>query len=159
MRELVFSMRPKHKILVSSNKTVSVYLQLLSTRFFHADIVTVETGEEEEETRFEARAKLFVNTGKEWKERGVGLFKVNVMDGDADVDTGKPKLRARFIMRADGTHRVSINSPITPEVQIQDKDGAEPKQNTVFFMGAIDGKMRLCLLRVSIPSSLSGSDG
>ena len=79
----------------------------------------------------------------------MGLFKVNVSYPLSGVDSEDAKPSARFIMRADGTHRVSINSPITKEVQIQDKDGKEPKQNTVFFMGAIDGKMRLCLLRVS----------
>ncbi len=38
----------------------------------------VETGEEEEETIFTCRAKLFHFEDKQWKERGVGIFKVNV---------------------------------------------------------------------------------
>ncbi|OAX85461.1 hypothetical protein ACJ72_00140 [Emergomyces africanus] len=39
-----------------------------------------ETGEEGEITVFSCRGKLYHFDGKEWKERGVGVFKVNVRD-------------------------------------------------------------------------------
>lgn len=39
------------------------------------------TGEEDEDTVFQARSKLFVNE-KGWKERGVGLLKLNVQRSD-----------------------------------------------------------------------------
>lgn len=41
----------------------------------------VTTGEEDEDTVFQARSKLFVNE-KGWKERGVGLLKLNVRRSD-----------------------------------------------------------------------------
>ncbi|KKZ66284.1 hypothetical protein EMCG_07994 [[Emmonsia] crescens] len=39
-----------------------------------------ETGEEGEDTVFSCRGKLYHFDGKEWKERGVGVFKVNIRD-------------------------------------------------------------------------------
>lgn len=44
-------------------------------------IYIVTTGEEDEDTVFQARSKLFVNE-KGWKERGVGLLKLNVQRSD-----------------------------------------------------------------------------
>lgn len=46
----------------------------------------VKTGEEDETTIFEIRARLFEFGEKEWKERGVGVFKINTMD------TGKTRI-------------------------------------------------------------------
>ena len=42
------------------------------------DIVEVKTGEEDEEPQFVSRAKVFLfsDKDKEWKERGVGDFKI-----------------------------------------------------------------------------------
>ena len=43
-----------------------------------ANLILVETGEEEEDTLFSCRAKLFQNVDKEWKERGLGTVKLNI---------------------------------------------------------------------------------
>lgn len=59
----------------------------------------VTTGEEDEDTVFQARSKLFVNE-KGWKERGVGLLKLNVQRSDGSgarlgtFSVGQPLLAA-----------------------------------------------------------------
>lgn len=53
--------------------------ELIKELFVYIYIVT--TGEEDEDTVFQARSKLFVNE-KGWKERGVGLLKLNVQRSD-----------------------------------------------------------------------------
>ncbi|KIR60503.1 ran-binding protein 3, partial [Cryptococcus bacillisporus CA1873] len=63
----------------------------------------VTTGEEDEDTVFQARSKLFVNE-KGWKERGVGLLKLNVQRSDGSG--------ARLVMRADGVLRLLLNSKL-----------------------------------------------
>ncbi|KAI9678469.1 MAG: hypothetical protein M1829_002067 [Trizodia sp. TS-e1964] len=45
----------------------------------------VSTGEELELTAFSCRAKLYYFTGKAWKERGLGTFKVNISGGDTEI--------------------------------------------------------------------------
>ncbi|WVQ75840.1 hypothetical protein IAR50_005473 [Cryptococcus sp. DSM 104548] len=63
----------------------------------------VTTGEEDEDTVFQVRAKLFVNE-KGWKERGIGLLRVNVRRDDGGG--------ARLVMRADGVLRLLLNSKL-----------------------------------------------
>ncbi|TYJ53613.1 hypothetical protein B9479_005761 [Cryptococcus floricola] len=63
----------------------------------------VTTGEEDEDTVFQVRAKLFVNE-KGWKERGIGLLRVNVRRNDGGG--------ARLVMRADGVLRLLLNSKL-----------------------------------------------
>ncbi|WWC86662.1 uncharacterized protein L201_001539 [Kwoniella dendrophila CBS 6074] len=65
----------------------------------------VTTGEEEEETVFQTRTKLYTtdkNGG--WKERGVGLLKLNVRRSDGSG--------ARLVMRADGVLRLILNAKL-----------------------------------------------
>jgi E3 SUMO-protein ligase RanBP2 len=38
--------------------------------------IDVKTGEEDEATLFESRAKLYRFTASEWKERGLGVIKI-----------------------------------------------------------------------------------
>lgn len=61
----------------------------------------VATGEENETTKFSARAKLFEFEGGEWRERGLGNIKVNATEESA-----------RVIMRADGVLRLLLNTRI-----------------------------------------------
>ncbi|KAK7542106.1 uncharacterized protein J3D65DRAFT_612631 [Phyllosticta citribraziliensis] len=111
-------------------------------RFFEQD---VKTGEENEETVFSCRAKLFnfvtVNDDKkEWKERGIGNLKLNVWkQSRADQEAKVPK-KARFVMRADGSHRVVLNSPIQKELKFGGiPNGSKPTNGYVFFMGTLEG--------------------
>ncbi|EED20561.1 nuclear protein export protein Yrb2, putative [Talaromyces stipitatus ATCC 10500] len=118
-------------------------------RFFEQQI---ETGEEEEKTYFSCKAKLFHFTNKEWKERGVGTFKVNVKEppevGDVDDAQKKKKKTARMIMRADGVLRVMLNSPIFRGMPVGEVDGAEPKGKQLNLASVEDGKTVPLLLRV-----------
>ena len=80
----------------------------------------METGEENEETEFYARAKLFSFVNKEWKERGAGMLKINVQIREPN-ETGPVK--ARFIMRADGSHKFILNSPLQKNLHFGGPDG------------------------------------
>ncbi|KAF2138432.1 uncharacterized protein K452DRAFT_328656 [Aplosporella prunicola CBS 121167] len=118
-------------------------------RFFEQD---VETGEEHEETVFVCRAKLYnfvavTESKKEWKERGLGNLKLNVMKPE-EAD-GKKK--ARFVMRSDGSHRVALNSPVQKELKVGDVKGGKPSNGYVFFMGSLaDGQGQLELLQLKM---------
>ena len=132
----------------------------------------VETGEEDEETIFSARAKLY-HFEKEWKERGTGVIKVNVRQekaskpptqddeeqpekdleaGDEEDEAGE--LKARVIMRSDGVHRVILNSPVFKDMSVGDTDGKEPTNTkTMFLTGMDDGKPRLFQIKVCLLSA------
>jgi Ran-binding protein 3 len=110
-------------------------------RFFERQI---ETGEEQEKTYFSGKAKLFQFTNKEWKERGIGTFKVNVKVTDGQED----KKAARMIMRADGVLRVMLNSPLFKGMKVGDPSGNEPKSKQIHLVGVEDGRTVPLLLRV-----------
>ncbi|PGH16613.1 hypothetical protein AJ80_05115 [Polytolypa hystricis UAMH7299] len=143
-------------------------------RFFKQE---TETGEEGETTYFSCRGKLFQFDGKEWKERGVGTFKVNVTeprasrlkkdDGEERSGTAEDKAKdqqstktakktARFIMRADGVWRVILNSPIIKGMKAGDAKGEEPTGKQVHLAGIENGKSVPLLLRT--PSADAAKD-
>lgn len=72
----------------------------------------VKSGEEAEETLYQANAKLYqytnIKTG--WKERGVGVIKVN-----KNVHTGK----ARLVMRSRGMLKVILNLSLVKGFTVQ----------------------------------------
>lgn len=96
------------------------------------------------------RAKLFANSGKEWKERGQGTFKLNVSE-DLQEDFETSAKSARLLMRADGSHRVVLNTPIFKSMKIGDRGGKVPSGGSVLFTGIEDGKPVPLLLKVSMP--------
>lgn len=116
-------------------------------RFFEQD---VETGEEREDNLFSSRAKLYINDEKQWKERAVGSIKVNVLWDDESTaeEDAPPKRTARFIMRADGSHRIMLNSPITKDLHLRDPAGGPPKGKNALFMGFDNGNLRMMQLKV-----------
>lgn len=103
----------------------------------------VETGEEEETTYFSCKAKLFHFTDKEWKERGIGTFKVNVREPEEGKKT------ARMIMRADGVLRVMLNTPIFKGMVVGDPTGKEPTTKQINIASVENGRSVPLLLRVS----------
>jgi Ran-binding protein 3 len=147
-------------------------------RFYEQE---VETGEEGEKTLFTSRAKLFSfvknadGTGA-WKERGSGFIKVNVRDvelgeddeqeREAENETEKgedgkaketahslkaEKKKARFILRANGTNRLVLNSPVEKHTPFGQPggNGARPTGKTIMFMGVLDsGAMQMLQLSV-----------
>jgi Ran-binding protein 3 len=119
----------------------------------------VNTGEENETSIFLQRAKLYSfsavppSTEKKWVERGVGNLKLNVklppddesQDG-TDAEAGmKPqkKKKARFVMRAEGSHRVVLNSPVQKGSKFGEETGERPKGQKFYFLGQPEGSDRL----------------
>ncbi|KAJ5569693.1 uncharacterized protein N7459_009123 [Penicillium hispanicum] len=102
---------------------------------------TIETGEEQESTIFTCKAKLFHFSNKEWKERGIGTFKVNVRENASGKTTG------RMIMRADGALRVMLNSPIFKGMNYGDAHNNAPESKQILLASMEDGKTVPLLLR------------
>ncbi|KAH7382584.1 hypothetical protein DE146DRAFT_232585 [Phaeosphaeria sp. MPI-PUGE-AT-0046c] len=111
-----------------------------------------ETGEEGEHTVWTGRAKLYTlvgeGTSKSWKERGVGPFKFNIT-----VD--EPK-KARFVLRADGTHRLLLNAAVTKQLVFGgDSDGAKPKEGRLLFNAPTsEGELEMHLLKLKAESAV-----
>jgi len=122
----------------------------------------VETGEENETTVFLQRAKLYSfsvvapSTEKKWVERGVGNLKLNVTnalppESETEATTSptdkfngdKPKQKARFVMRAEGSHRVVLNSPVQKGSKFGEETGDKPKGQKFYFLGRPEGSETL----------------
>ncbi|KAH0831574.1 putative nuclear protein export protein Yrb2 [Fonsecaea pedrosoi] len=138
----------------------------------------LNTGEEDEETVFSCRAKLY-HFEREWKESGIGDFKINMRyearstvqtpatDGktggekapkeDDSAETNEEDIeaaleggeressvtlerRGRLIMRAMGTHRLLLNTPVFKEMNVGTHDGKEPTGKTMHLTGLEGGK-------------------
>ncbi|KAF2763036.1 hypothetical protein EJ05DRAFT_23792 [Pseudovirgaria hyperparasitica] len=107
-----------------------------------------ETGEEGETTLFAARAKVYqfvkLEDGKKaWRERGNGTFKLN-------VNRTEDGITARFIMRADKSHRLILNTPFKKELKVGNPAGDKPGSPYVSFLGTLDGKPELQMLQLKI---------
>ncbi|KAI8638630.1 hypothetical protein BD408DRAFT_446621 [Parasitella parasitica] len=79
------------------------------------------TGEEDEETIYQTKAKLLVldTASGNWKERGVGTLRINVKEKEP-----KKQLRTRLVMRVDSVYRVILNLQLFPGMKafiMQDK--------------------------------------
>ncbi|KAJ4337524.1 hypothetical protein N0V87_004671 [Didymella glomerata] len=107
-----------------------------------------ETGEEHEDMEWTGRAKLYTmeGEGKEraWKERGVGNIKLNV--------TKEEPKKARFVLRADGTHRLILNAAITKTMVFgQDSEGSKPKDGRLLFNSPnAEGTLEMHLLKLKV---------
>ena len=72
-------------------------------------------------------------------------------ENDTMQSLGKAKastLKARFIFRTDASYRMMLNSPITKDVELQDRSGGPPKSKNAIFTGFVDGKPAPCLIQV-----------
>ena len=76
------------------------------------ELVEVKTGEEDEDILFSERSKLFRYTSetKEWKERGIGEFKVL---------KNKSTRKIRFLMRREQVHKICCNHNLTKDIEIK----------------------------------------
>lgn len=106
----------------------------------------METGEEGESTLFSCKAKLYHFTGKEWKERGIGTFKLNVTEAEGDQN-----MTARLIMRTVGVFRVVLNTPVFKGMKVGDNAGKEPTGKMINLAGVENGKPIPLMLKVSPP--------
>jgi Ran-binding protein 3 len=112
----------------------------------HSSEPPVETGEENETTKFSAKGKLYYFDAKKWKERGAGTFKVNTQtDSDGNIS-------GRMIMRADGALRVMLNSALFHGMNYGDTKGNKPITKDIYLASNEDGKIGNLLLRVSLLS-------
>ncbi|KAJ5447165.1 hypothetical protein N7445_001986 [Penicillium cf. griseofulvum] len=102
----------------------------------------VETGEENETTKFTAKGKLYYFDDKKWKERGIGTFKVNLKTESNGKQSG------RMIMRADGALRVMLNSAIWHSMPFGDNKGARPSTRDIYLASKEDEKVVSLLLRL-----------
>jgi hypothetical protein len=75
---------------------------------------TLITGEEHEETQLSIRARLYVldKEMKDWKERGVGILRLNAAE---EIE----QLRLRLVMRAEGTFRLLLNVFLFKDMYIE----------------------------------------
>lgn len=78
------------------------------------DLVEVKTGEEDEQTLFEHRAKLlrFVKESKEWKERGLGIMKVMVSNSDPN--------KVRLLMRREQVFKLCCNQLLSKDTKFNE---------------------------------------
>lgn len=124
-------------------------------RFYEQEL---ETGEEDERTDFTSRAKLYnfvagADGKKEWKERGLGVVRLNVKNLVPDDEDEEPKPMARLLMRADGSHRVILNTPIKKEIKFGSASGGQPQGGLLLFMGTVDGKASLEMLQLKVSNA------
>lgn len=121
-------------------------LQRLTDPISTDNLQATETGEEHEVSAWVGRAKLYTmdGEGKErgWKERGTGNIKLNV--------TKEEPKKARFVLRADGTHRLILNAAVTKTLVFgADSEGAKPKDGRLLFNSPnADGNLDMHLLKV-----------
>ena len=109
----------------------------------------MDTGEEGELSIITAnRASLFAFENGKWKERGRGVFKLNVTPAQAD-DPNESRKKGRFIMRAHQTYRILLNTPVFKQMQVGDSKGKEPPGNQVSLAVVEGGKPTPYLVRVS----------
>ncbi|XP_042412127.1 ran-binding protein 1 homolog a-like [Zingiber officinale] len=80
--------------------------------------VAVTTGEEEEDTLLDLKAKLyrFDKEGNQWKERGTGSVKLL-----KHRETGK----VRLVMRQSKTLKICANHLVVPTIKIQEHAGSD----------------------------------
>ncbi|KAK5118475.1 hypothetical protein LTR62_002990 [Meristemomyces frigidus] len=119
----------------------------------------IETGEEDEITEYSCRAKLYNFSSpteggkKEWRERGLGILRLNVNRVAGDDHT---EVKARFLMRADGSHRVVLNSPVTKSISFGSAGGGPPQGGLMMFMGTtLEADKGLETLQLKVCSLIS----
>lgn len=79
------------------------------------------------------------------------MLRLNVKSGyDGDEDN-KPK--ARFLMRADGSHRVVLNTPVKKEIKFGTPSGGPPTNGFIYFLGTFDGRSNLEMLQIKVTLS------
>jgi hypothetical protein len=53
-------------------------------------------------------------------------------------------------MRADGSHRVVLNTPIKKEIKFGTPSGAPPTNGFMYFLGTFDGRDNLEMLQIKV---------
>jgi len=101
--------------------------------FAHVQQVEQKTGEEEENTLCSAKAKLYILSEQEYKERGVGILKLN-----QNLEN-----KSRLIMIADGSKRSLLNVNIFSKMVLE-----SPNEKSIKFVAFEDGKINSFFIRM-----------
>lgn len=102
--------------------------------------VVVPTGEESEESVFNAKAKLYAldlsDATSGWKERGIGPIHINKATNEDQ------KVKSRIVMRADGVFRVILNLPIIDKTEVfQGMPSSGASEKFTRITGVEEGKL------------------
>lgn len=103
--------------------------------------ILAETGEEGENTIFSCRGKLYHFDGKEWKERGVGVFKVNIrepVNDNNNTDRSKEEPQP-------GDNKTDEEHEKEEKHKANEGEGVEPKKKTARVIMRADGVWRVIL--------------
>ncbi|KAG0304449.1 hypothetical protein BGZ98_005511 [Dissophora globulifera] len=103
-----------------------------------SEVVDTREGEEDEQTVFEVRAKLYGFTDSEVKDLGVGQFRVN--------ENNETK-RRRMIMRGEALGHLKLNSWVIPNMP------ARRDKTSVTLFAVVDGKPKKFVVRVKEEAS------
>ncbi|CAO3595270.1 unnamed protein product [Absidia cylindrospora] len=78
----------------------------------------VKTGEEDENTVYQTKAKLLIldSTTNNWKERGAGTLRINVKEMESAE--GKGSSQTRLVMRTDSVYRLILNLLLFGEMKV-----------------------------------------
>lgn len=76
------------------------------------------------------------------------MVRLNVANPGPGDSATAPK--ARLVMRADGSHRVALNTPVVKGVKFGSVTGEPPVGGYMYFMGSIDGSAKLELLQMKV---------
>ncbi|KAF9111903.1 hypothetical protein BGX27_004285 [Mortierella sp. AM989] len=98
-----------------------------------SQLVDSREGEEDEKTVFEVRAKLYAVVDNEYKDLGVGKFRVN---------ENSETMKRRMIMRTEGTGLLTLNSWVIQGMP------AKRQKNMVTLFSVEEGKPKKFMLRV-----------
>ncbi|ORZ05816.1 hypothetical protein BCR42DRAFT_427822 [Absidia repens] len=115
----------------------------------------VKTGEEDENTVYQTKAKLLIldSTTSNWKERGAGTLRINVKEMESTE--GKGSSQTRLVMRTDSVYRLILNLLLFSEMKafiMQDRFvrfagfESETKED-----GSVDTKLVNYALKVTNP--------
>ncbi|PGG98669.1 hypothetical protein GX51_06674 [Blastomyces parvus] len=115
-----------------------------------------ETGEEGEDTIFSCRGKLFHFDGKEWKERGVGVFKVNVRE-PANGDDDKADESSEEQQPREGKAEEKKEEEEEVKAKTDEDDSEEPKKKTARVIMRADGVWRV-ILNIPIFKGMKAGD-
>ncbi|OAT11696.1 hypothetical protein BDBG_07134 [Blastomyces gilchristii SLH14081] len=113
-----------------------------------------ETGEEGEDTIFSCRGKLYHFDGKEWKERGVGVFKVNIREpanGDDDTDESSEEQQPLEDKVEEKEEKEEVKA------KTDEDDNNEPKKKTARVIMRADGVWRV-ILNIPIFKGMKAGD-
>jgi Ran-binding protein 3 len=70
---------------------------------------------------------------------------------EAENESDRGPRKARFILRADGSHRLVLNTPFTKKTKLGgDAAGEKPTGPVLLFLGFLEGQEKPSMLQVKV---------